>query len=133
MEIKSQILHLATYAVERGCVVSVWDSEEWTVSGSTNPAEIYQACDDVTEICHLHIKKEGKRIGTAIVSVDGLEPEEQIIDCTDNSWFDDLTKDYDAQCGELTCYQCEKTTTWLAPDSRCGNCTRLTAGEIKGV
>ena len=31
-----------------------------------------------------------------------------------------------------TCYQCEKPTDWLAPDSRCGDCTRLTVAEIKG-
>ena len=31
----------------------------------------------------------------------------------------------------LTCYQCDKETTWLAPDSRCGNCTRYTPEEIK--
>lgn len=31
-----------------------------------------------------------------------------------------------------TCYQCEKEVGWLAPDSRCGQCTRLTVDEIKG-
>lgn len=31
----------------------------------------------------------------------------------------------------LTCYQCDKETTWLAPDSRCGECTHLTAEEIR--
>ena len=33
---------------------------------------------------------------------------------------------------ELTCYQCDKPTTWLAPDSRCGDCTRYTPEEIRG-
>lgn len=32
----------------------------------------------------------------------------------------------------LTCYQCGKTVTWLAPDSRCGDCTRLTPDEVRG-
>lgn len=31
-----------------------------------------------------------------------------------------------------TCYQCGKTVTWLAPDSRCGDCTRLTPDEVRG-
>lgn len=31
-----------------------------------------------------------------------------------------------------TCYQCEKETEWLAPDSRCGKCTRLTPEEVRG-
>ena len=30
------------------------------------------------------------------------------------------------------CYQCGIKTAWLAPDSRCGDCTRLTVDEIKG-
>lgn len=34
--------------------------------------------------------------------------------------------------GLLTCYQCGKTVTWLAPDSRCGDCTRLTPDEVRG-
>ena len=31
------------------------------------------------------------------------------------------------------CYQCNTPTTWLAPDSRCGECTRYTPEEIQGV
>jgi hypothetical protein len=30
------------------------------------------------------------------------------------------------------CYQCDRATLWLAPDSRCRNCTRLTPEEVKG-
>lgn len=29
-----------------------------------------------------------------------------------------------------TCYQCDRPVTWLAPDSRCGDCTRLTPEEL---
>jgi hypothetical protein len=32
----------------------------------------------------------------------------------------------------MKCYQCDEVTNWLAPDSRCGNCTRLTPEEIQG-
>ena len=31
-----------------------------------------------------------------------------------------------------TCYQCLDTVLWLAPDSRCQNCTRYTPAEIRG-
>lgn len=31
------------------------------------------------------------------------------------------------------CYQCDKATEWLAPDSRCGDCTRLTPEEVQGT
>lgn len=30
------------------------------------------------------------------------------------------------------CYECGEPTTWLAPDSRCGDCTRFTPAEIRG-
>lgn len=32
----------------------------------------------------------------------------------------------------MICYNCEAETEWLADDSRCGKCTRLTVGEIVG-
>ena len=32
----------------------------------------------------------------------------------------------------LTCYRCERDTEWLAPDSRCGDCTNWTPEEITG-
>lgn len=31
-----------------------------------------------------------------------------------------------------TCYQCGKPSTWLAADSRCPDCTRLTPEEVRG-
>ena len=30
------------------------------------------------------------------------------------------------------CYQCDKPTTWLAPDGRCGACTSYSPEEIRG-
>jgi hypothetical protein len=30
------------------------------------------------------------------------------------------------------CYQCDAEVDWLAPDSRCKKCTRLTVEEVKG-
>ena len=30
------------------------------------------------------------------------------------------------------CYECGKFVNWLAPDSRCGDCTRFTPDEIRG-
>jgi len=32
----------------------------------------------------------------------------------------------------LECYECGTITEWLAPDSRCGDCTRYTPEEIRG-
>jgi rRNA maturation endonuclease Nob1 len=33
---------------------------------------------------------------------------------------------------KLVCYQCDKTTKWLAPDGRCAWCTSYTPEEIRG-
>lgn len=30
------------------------------------------------------------------------------------------------------CYQCDRETAWLAPDSRCTDCTRMTPEEVRG-
>ena len=30
------------------------------------------------------------------------------------------------------CYQCDKLVDWLAPDSRCPKCTRITPEELTG-
>jgi hypothetical protein len=50
-----------------------------------------------------------------------------------SQWAFDYERGYDEGLPSLTCYQCDKTTEWLAPDSRCGDCTRLTVDEIRGV
>ena len=34
--------------------------------------------------------------------------------------------------GVCVCYQCDRETEWLAPDSRCSDCTRFTPEELKG-
>lgn len=33
---------------------------------------------------------------------------------------------------QYLCFECYKPCNWLAPDSRCGECTRYTPAEIKG-
>jgi len=32
----------------------------------------------------------------------------------------------------MHCYECDRETKWLAPDSRCGDCTRCTPEEVTG-
>lgn len=34
--------------------------------------------------------------------------------------------------GWQNCYQCDRLAPWLAPDSRCAKCTRLTPEEVRG-
>lgn len=33
----------------------------------------------------------------------------------------------------MFCYQCAAEVKWLAPDSRCGDCTRFTVEEVQGT
>jgi hypothetical protein len=40
---------------------------------------------------------------------------------------------YTTTDSKKTCYQCEKRVNWLAPDSRCGDCTGYTPDEIQGI
>ncbi len=49
-----------------------------------------------------------------------------------SQWAFDYERGYDEGTPALTCYQCDKPTEWLAPDSRCGDCTRMTVEEVSG-
>lgn len=33
---------------------------------------------------------------------------------------------------DMSCYECGLPVKWLAPDSRCGNCTQVTVDEVRG-
>lgn len=41
-------------------------------------------------------------------------------------WVDELFS------GDKSCYECHRPANWLAPDSRCGDCTRLTVEQVTG-
>lgn len=45
---------------------------------------------------------------------------------------EDYERGYKEHAPVLTCYQCDKAVEWLAPDSRCGDCTRMTVEEVSG-
>lgn len=49
-----------------------------------------------------------------------------------SQWAFDYERGYDEGKPSLTCYQCDKPTEWLADDSRCGDCTRMTVEEVSG-
>lgn len=54
-------------------------------------------------------------------------------DCPgDSSCTDQGCPHHYATQPQLTCYQCDKPTEWLASDSRCGDCTRMTVEEVSG-
>lgn len=48
-------------------------------------------------------------------------------------WLNDLGYKYTTlDDSQFTCYQCDKHVAWLAPDSRCKDCTHVTPDELKG-
>lgn len=74
---------------------------------------------------HLRIQKKwNKRFGMQDSDVFYMTPHAAIMS----------SAAYDKFCKAVThtkrCYQCDKPVEWLAPDSRCADCTRLVPGEL---
>lgn len=84
-------IHLVKHALSQGCVISVWDGEEWQVKLSTSFKDITEAVKSVEE-AELSIRQGDTKVGWALVSAFGLEPEETVMDCTMtefmNNWDD---------------------------------------------
>lgn len=83
---KNAAKNLVKNALAAGYTVSVWDGEEWAVTKGTSYAEIMAAIESVEEAA-LRIrdpKLNNYLVGWALVSLYGLEPDETVIDCSDN-------------------------------------------------
>jgi hypothetical protein len=74
-------IHLVKHALAEGCTISVWDGEEWQVKHSTGLNTIIEAVKSVEE-AQLSIRQGGTKVGWALVSAYGLEPEETVMDFT---------------------------------------------------
>lgn len=89
---KTAYIQLVKHALALGHTVSVFDGEEWSVKRSRS----YKAITDevkAVEEAQLRIRdKDGQNLGWALVSAYGLEPDETVIDHTDNefmnAWWD---------------------------------------------
>lgn len=81
---------------DKGFVVSVYDGGEWAVKRSQNFKEIYAAIDSVEESQLVFRDEEGERMGWAlIIDYDG-EPENSVVDHTDNAWMTEWFDEYQA-------------------------------------
>lgn len=93
---KNAAINLVKNALAAGYTVSVWDGEEWAVKFGKNYAEIMAAVESVDEAA-LRIrdpKLNNYLVGWALVSLYGLEPDETVIDYSDNDWmFELINKD----------------------------------------
>lgn len=89
---KNACKQLVTFALNKGCTVSVWDGEEWQVKRSSNYKDIITAIESVEE-ANLRIRDhEGKIVAAALVSLYGLQPDETLIDSSVNAWMDEADK-----------------------------------------
>ena len=80
--------HFAQYALDAGHNISVWDGEEWQVTGSTDIAAIIDAIESVEEAELMIRDNEGNRVTWARVSAFGLADDETLVDCNVNSFTD---------------------------------------------
>lgn len=84
---KNAALTLVKYALAQGHTVSVYDGEEWQVKRSTNYRAIVDAIESVEE-AQIRVRNEkGVIMTSALLSLFGLEPDETIIDCSDNEYM----------------------------------------------
>ena len=92
--------HLVKHAIGQGCLVSVFDGEEWQVSMSSAYKSIIEAIESVEEAeIKIYIKTstrgEGCK-GWALVSAYGLDDDETVIDNTITPFMDNWEQLYNA-------------------------------------
>ena len=79
--------NLVKYALAKNCTVSVWDGEEWQVTNCSSFKAIIEAIESVDE-AQIKIRDQDENYkGWAMVSAFGLEPDETVIDYTDNEFM----------------------------------------------
>ena len=93
---KTAYIDLVRFVLKQNMTVSVWDGEEWQVIRSKKFREIVSAVQSVEEAT-LKIRDEsGAVMGKALVSPYGLEPDETVIDWTDNEFMEGWYTQYEA-------------------------------------
>jgi len=91
-------INLVRYALDNGYTVSVFDGEEWSTIKSTRFNDIISDIEGVEEAA-LNIRDAGgHRVGWALVSAFGLEPDETVVDYTTTEFMNA----WDAQYREVT-------------------------------
>jgi hypothetical protein len=94
-EMQKAYRHLVKHALGLGYVVSVWDGEEWQVKRSNKLKTITDAIESVEEAQIVIRDSADKKIGWAIVSAYGLEPDETVVDFGVNDFMDDWFNSYE--------------------------------------
>ena len=89
-------INLVRYALAQGMTVSVWDGEEWQVKRSSGFREIIDAVKSVEEATIRIRSAEGDVVASALVSDYGLQPDETVIDWTDNEFMEGWNNQYES-------------------------------------
>jgi hypothetical protein len=92
---KTAYIDLVKTAIKQGFTVSVWDGGEWQVKRSTGLKSIMEAVKSVEE-AELRFRDGDEVVGWAKVSAYGLDPEETVIDHTDNDFMNAWSESYEA-------------------------------------
>lgn len=88
-------MNLVRYAIIKNMTVSVWDGEEWQVRRSKKSLEIFEAIKSVEEATIRILDADENFVGSAYVSAYGLEPDETVIDWTDNEFMEGWYSQYE--------------------------------------
>lgn len=91
---KTAYIDLIKHALKLGYTVSVFDGEEWSLKRSNKFRLIINEIKGVEE-AQIRIRDiEGNSLGWALISCYGLEPDETVIDHTDNDFMNTWWNNY---------------------------------------
>ena len=79
---------LVKHAISLGYTVNVFDTEEWSLMGSTKVNEIMAEIDGVGEAELVFIGNDGGQVGWAYVIDHGGDGSENVSDYTVKPWLD---------------------------------------------
>ena len=91
-------INLVNYALDNGFTVSVFDGEEWSTLESKRFNDIISDIEGVEEAALIIRDGNSVKVGWALVSAFGLEPDETVVDCTMTPFMEQ----WDAQYREVT-------------------------------
>lgn len=83
---KTAYIDFIRFAIANKCTVSVWDGEAWQVKKSTKQNECIAAVKSVEEATIRVRDNNGKIVCAAYVSAYGLQPDETMINWSDNQF-----------------------------------------------
>jgi hypothetical protein len=89
-------LHLIKFALDNGHTISVYDGEEYPCKYETSYIKIKDAIESVEEAqLFIFDKYGGHKTAWVLVSAYGLQPDETVMDYSDNQFMQDWDAKYE--------------------------------------